>query len=188
MTSLSYEEKKEIERQRNRQKTSYAQDIAPLPEVIDIKRKEQASKSFKYFCETYFKDVFYLEWSEIHLKVIEKIERVINNGEIFALAMPRGSGKTSLFQIAVIWAAITGRVEFVVLIAANANRANALLEDMKIWLETNDLLLEDYGLTRNSFIEEKNGINFDPYKVSELKKTLVKKMPNLTITNHIKYL
>ena len=52
----------------------------------------------------------------------------------------------------------------------------------------NDLLLEDYGLTRNSFIEEKNGINFDPYKVSELKKTLVKKMPNLTITNHIKYL
>ena len=52
----------------------------------------------------------------------------------------------------------------------------------------NDLLLEDYGLTRNSFIEEKNGINFDSYKVSELKKTLVKKMPNLTITNHIKYL
>ena len=52
----------------------------------------------------------------------------------------------------------------------------------------NELLLEDYGLTRNSFIEEKNGINFDPYKVSELKKTLVNKMPNLTITNHIKYL
>lgn len=52
----------------------------------------------------------------------------------------------------------------------------------------NELLLEDYGLTSNSFIEEKNEINFDPYKVSELTKKLVKKMPNLTITNHIKYL
>lgn len=141
---MNYEQHKKDMRERMRAQTAQGQDIAPLPQVENIERRERAFKSFKFFCETYFKSVFYLKWSDIHLKVIEKIERVIVNGEIFALAMPRGSGKTSLFQIAVLWAALTGRSQFIVLISANANRANSLLEDMKIWLETNDELEADF--------------------------------------------
>lgn len=141
---MNYERKRQRARLASRKASEDARDISPIPDVVNRRRRNAATKSFKKFCETYFKDVFYLKWSKIHLKVIEKIERVINNGEIFALAMPRGSGKTTLFQIAVIWAAITGRVKLVVLIAANASRATQLLEDIKIWLETNDLLLEDF--------------------------------------------
>ena len=100
--------------------------------------------SFKTFCETYFADVFYLKWSKIHLDVIDKIERVIRNGEIYALAMPRGSGKSSLFSLAVIWAGLQGIADFIVLIASNSNRAESMLQDMKIWIETNELLFEDF--------------------------------------------
>lgn len=47
-----------------------------------------------------------------------------------------------------------------------------------------ELLLEDYGLTNEDFIEEssKNSGN------SSLQKTLIKKIPNLTINNNIKYI
>lgn len=141
---LTVEAQREYARQRRVEAAESVQEIAPLPAVVDPERRERACKSFKAFCESYFADSFYLEWSEIHLNVISKIESVIQNGDCYCLAMPRGSGKTTLNQIAVLWAAMTGKTDFVVLVASNANRADSLLEDMKVWLETNDLLLEDF--------------------------------------------
>lgn len=47
-----------------------------------------------------------------------------------------------------------------------------------------ELLLEDYGLTTEDFIDESSN---NPKK-SLLQKTLVKKSPNLTINNNIKYI
>ncbi len=140
----NYEDHKEYARKRIREMTARSQEIAPLPPVVNPERKRKALASFKVFCETYFADVFYLKWSKIHLDVINKIERVIRHGEIYALAMPRGSGKSSLFSLAVIWAGLQGLAEFIVLIASNSNRAESILKDMKVWLETNDLLLEDF--------------------------------------------
>ena len=139
-----YEEKKAWQRNKQREIAAAAQEIGPLPAVVDPARKARAFDSFQFFCETYFKEVFYLPWSKIHLDVIAKLERVVKNGEVFALAMPRGSGKTTLCQLAVLWATITGKSDFAVLIAANASRADQLLEDIKVWTETNDALLEDF--------------------------------------------
>ena len=53
-----------------------------------------AMASFRVFCETYFPEVFYLAWSEDHLRVIGKVERAVREGNLAAIAMPRGSGKT----------------------------------------------------------------------------------------------
>lgn len=139
-----YEEKKAWQRNKQRELAAAAQEIGPLPAVVDPDRKARAFESFQFFCETYFKEVFYLPWSKIHLDVIAKLERVVKNGEVFALAMPRGSGKTTLCQLAVLWATITGKSDFAVLIAANASRADQLLEDIKVWTETNDALFEDF--------------------------------------------
>ena len=121
-----------------------AQDIGEIPPVADPLRRETALASFKTFCETYFAEIFYLPWSDDHLKVIQKIERAVLNGGLFALAMPRGSGKTVLCQTAVIWAALSGAAPFICLIAASADRAQNLLENIKTWLETNSLLQEDF--------------------------------------------
>lgn len=48
------------------------------------------------------------------------------------------------------------------------------------------MLLEDYGLTDKSFEEKKSPSNGS--KKSALHKTLIKNQPNLTITNHIRYI
>jgi len=140
----TYEEMREAARLRNAELARAGQDIGQIPEVVNPQRKRAATASFKTFCEVYFPDVFYLPWSPDHRKVIEKIEIAVRQGGLFALAMPRASGKTSLMQMACLWSALIGATEFVCLIAASAERAKDLLENIKVWLETNDLLHEDF--------------------------------------------
>jgi hypothetical protein len=76
--------------------------------------------------------------------VIEKIERAVLSGGLFAMAMPRGSGKTVMAETAVTWAALIGAVPFVCLIASSASRDRDLLENIKVWLETNPRLKENF--------------------------------------------
>lgn len=140
----SYSEMKDAARAREAEIVRVGQDVAPLPPVKNKKRKARAVKSFRAFCDSYFSDVFYLPWSRIHEAVAEKVERVVKHGEIFAMALPRGSGKTTLCLVAALWAALTGRARFVALVAASAERAQALLDDLKTWLEINDGLYEDF--------------------------------------------
>ncbi|MEA1950732.1 MAG: terminase gpA endonuclease subunit [Planctomycetota bacterium] len=139
-----YAERKRRQAQRNAESVREAQDIGELPAVADPDRKAAAQASFRTFCETYFSEVFYLPWSDDHLRVIDKIERAVRTGGLFAMAMPRGSGKTVGCQTAVLWAALTGATPFVTLIAASADRAKDLLENIKTWLETNPLLQADF--------------------------------------------
>ncbi len=121
-----------------------AQDIGELPAVVNPERRAAAESNFKKFCETYFPEVFYLPWSPDHDKVIEKIEKAVTTGGLFAVAMPRASGKTSAMQMACLWSALIGAAPFVTLIAASADRAKDLLENIKVWLETNPRLAEDF--------------------------------------------
>ena len=139
-----YLERKRKAAERNAEAVRAAQDIGNLPDVADPQRKEEALRSFKEFCETYFSEIFYLPWSDDHLQVIRKIERAVTHGGLFAMAMPRASGKTVLCQTAVVWAALSGATPFVCLIAASAERGKDLLENIKTWLETNPLLQQDF--------------------------------------------
>lgn len=140
----SYEQMREAARLRNAELARAGQDIGEIPEVVNPERKAHAMASFRFFCERYFPDVFYLAWSDDHLKVIDKIEQAVLKGGLFALAMPRGSGKTVMMQMACLWSALIGATPFVCLIAASADRAQHLLETIKVWLETNELLNEDF--------------------------------------------
>ena len=58
--------------------------------------------------------------------------------------MPRGSGKSTLARIAALWAAITGRRVYVVLIAANADKAKEDLAKIRTICETNLDLISDF--------------------------------------------
>lgn len=120
------------------------QDVGSIPPVKDPERRARCAKSLRSFCEEYFPDLFYLDWSDIHMEVIEALERVVNDGELFCMALPRGSGKTTLSQVAILWSILTGKRRFALLVAANAPRAEQLLKEIRIWLETNDTLAEDY--------------------------------------------
>jgi len=142
-----YDALKERARRRNVELSESGRDIGELPPVRDPARREAAGASFRVFCESYFAHVFRLAWSQDHLKVITKIEAAVMRGGLFALAMPRGSGKSSLCEAACLWAMLYGWRLFVVLIGASKAAAVETLDSIKTELETNDLLLEDFPET-----------------------------------------
>ena len=138
------------DRQRARSKARSAfitlagQDIAPLSPCAHPAERRRADGDFRYFCEWYFPRIFSLPWSPDHLRVITKIERVVRERETLAVAMPRGSGKTSLCLAAVEWAILAGHHPFVYLIAATNEAAVGLLENIKSHFTGNALLKADY--------------------------------------------
>lgn len=140
----SYEQYKEKKRQAQRIKSRVNRDVAPIPDVGSPARRNNAERDFRFFCNAYFPETFYLPWSPDHLKVIDKIEQAVLRGGLFAVAMPRGSGKSSLAEVACIWSLLYGHREFVSLIGSDEGHAMAMLESIKIELDTNDLLLEDF--------------------------------------------
>lgn len=119
-------------------------DIGPLPKVGNPKRKAKASRSFKRFCDSYLPETFKLKWSPDHLRVIERIETAVLEGGLFAMAMPRGSGKSSLCEAACLWATLYGHREFVCLIGSDEGHADGMLDSIRVELEGNDLLEEDF--------------------------------------------
>ncbi len=118
------------------------------PIAGDFARKRNHSRtvtrSLKAFCLETMPDKFALDFSADHDKAIAKMERAILEGEQFALAMPRGSGKTTLIVGCVIWAILNGHKRYVSLIGADKKAASKLLSAIKVQLETNSHLLRLY--------------------------------------------
>lgn len=142
--SRAYERQKARAKARSAAVTLAGQDIAPCPPPKDLARRARADADFRFFCETYFSQIFTLAWSDDHLRVIAMVEQVVLHHQTFAIAMPRASGKTSICMIAVIWALLTGRHPFVFLVASTAEYALGMLNNIKSHLASNELLLEDY--------------------------------------------
>ncbi len=139
-----YEALKDRARARNAALSLAGRDIGELPVVVNPERKARAESDFRFFCEAYFPFTFHLAWSPDHLKVIAKIEKAVQHGGLFAMAMPRGSGKTSICECACIWAVLYGHRDFVCLIGSDEGHAMDMLESIKTELDGNDLLLEDF--------------------------------------------
>lgn len=143
-----YEVHKAKMAERQRRIALAARDIANGSWVrppVDAARRAKNSESFLGFCTDYFPETFKLKFSDDHLKVISRIESAVLRGELFALAMPRGSGKTTLCEIACIWAMIYGHRDFVCLIGAEQNSAHEMLNAIRVELENNDALDEDFS-------------------------------------------
>lgn len=137
-------ERRKREATRKRLVSTGARDIAPIPEVVNPGRRAEAAASFRAFCEVYFPEIFNLGWSDDHLRVIAKIERAVLLGGLFAMAMPRGAGKSSIAETAAMWAALFGHRSYVVIIGSDEGAAALMLDSIKTSLETNDLLLDDF--------------------------------------------
>lgn len=141
---VTYEDKKNAARNRNLAMAMAGRDIGELPDVVDPERKKKCERDFRLFCKEYFPELFALEWSPDHLKVIKKVEQAVLHGGLFAMALPRGSGKSTITEVAAIWAMLYGHSEFVVLIGATESAALELLDSLMTELEVNERLAEDF--------------------------------------------
>lgn len=139
-----YDERQAVKNALGRRRSAAGRDIGDIPKVAKPSRRAKARLNFQAFAETYLPATFKLAWSPDHLKVIAKIEAAVLRGELFAFALPRGSGKSSLVEAAALWAMLYGHRDFVVIVGADEGHARKMLENIWSELETSELLLADF--------------------------------------------
>jgi hypothetical protein len=132
---------------RQAKQSADGRELGDIPAPKNKKRKESCRFDLRKFMETYLRepeDQFPLKFSKDHLKAVKKAQCAILEGGLFALAMPRGSGKTTIFVAAIIWAIVYGHHKFGLLIGANQKASKALMANVKKILRFGERLLEDF--------------------------------------------
>ncbi len=129
---------------RMREQTTDARDIGKIPRPKNFKRRQACERDLKRYLLTYFPESFPLEFSEDHERILKMIQDATLEGGLTAVAMPRGSGKTTILIRAAMWAISYGHRKFVALIEADGQAAVESLDVIKIEWETNERLKEDF--------------------------------------------
>jgi hypothetical protein len=129
---------------KSRAASAEGREIGAIPAVKDPERRARCAASLLEFAKTYFPARFPWSFSPNHRAAGDRIDRCSDVGGLFALAMERGSGKTTLAEVAVIRNVVYGRRRFVLLVQAIESLGARSLEKIQREFEGNDLLLEDF--------------------------------------------
>ncbi|MHC4880700.1 MAG: hypothetical protein ACYTGL_29965, partial [Planctomycetota bacterium] len=143
---------------RIREQSLTGRDIGRPPKIhADLTlTRELCDTSLRVFLEEIFPEAFDKPWSDDHLLVLDTMQRCIETEGLFALAMPRGNGKTTITIRAAIWAVLTRRWQFVTLIAATKPKAEQLLKSIKAILYRNERLQALYPVETHGFAQLQN--------------------------------
>ena len=89
-------------------------------------------------------EAFQSPFSPDHDKILSKIATAMNSGGMFALAMPRGHGKSTILKWVTAYVLLTGRRKYVVVIAATAEMAQAIVDFIRTQITESDTLHAHY--------------------------------------------
>ena len=119
-------------------------EIGAIPAVLDSERKDNGRRNLRVWIEEYCARAVHLGWSQDHLELLEALETILLYGGQLAVGMPRGTGKTTIVTLALLWSVLYGHHRFVALIAATDPKAKKALTAIRKQIETNHQLLEDF--------------------------------------------
>ena len=120
----------------------------PTDEEASTNRRKQANADFKFFCKTYFPHYLTFEETSIFQQfVYDELPVRIDSkdGARLVVAAPRGEAKSTLItQLMTLWAVLTGRKHYVIIIMDVYDQAALMLEAIKAELDTNPRLKQDF--------------------------------------------
>lgn len=121
-------------------------------------RREACRTDMERFLRTYFPKAFNRPFCSDHIRLIERTQDAATNGGLYARAMWRGSGKTTIFARSMLWAILYGFRHFGVVISATERDSRKIMRGQQTELWQNPLLAEDFPEVCNPFIAlENNG-------------------------------
>ncbi|MGK9234787.1 phage terminase large subunit [Inquilinus limosus] len=140
MAALSAEIRQEIENK--------VQGFSPDPEA-QKERKKRAATDFGFFAATYFPHYVTSAASGFHTWLYDRLPGLIHNpgktaGAREAIAAPRGNAKTTHGQMFILWCIVYGYKRFPVVMSDASDQAAAILEGIKVELEVNPRLAQDF--------------------------------------------
>jgi predicted phage terminase large subunit-like protein len=140
MAALAAEVRQEIE--------NSVQGFSPDPAARKA-RIERGATDFGAFCATYFPHYVTSAASGFHTWLYATLPGLIHNsaktaGAREAIAAPRGNAKTTHGQMFIIWCIVYGYKRFPVVMSDASDQAAAILEGIKVELEVNPRLAQDF--------------------------------------------
>ena len=118
-------------------------DIKPdFPVIKDQALRDECRFNLEKFCKQFQPHVYTLPFCESHKKALKALQQSVLKGGKFALALPRGFGKSSMAMSCVIWATSYGHSKYILLVCANASRGKQLIENIQREMVTNTKYLE----------------------------------------------
>ena len=117
------------------------------------RRQTRARKEFQFFAKTYFPHYISRHDSDLHRYLYKRLPKITRKptsskskiGVKLAIAAPRGEAKSTLVtQIFTIWCVVTGHRRYIPIIMDTQHQAAAMLEAIKVELESNSRLMLDF--------------------------------------------
>jgi hypothetical protein len=125
-----------------------------MPPIADPERRAKGEHNLEWFLQTYFPNSTGLSpFSDDHKKAIQRLQNCIVHGGRFINAVYRGFAKTSISTNAAIWAIAYAYRRYVAVFSATDTQAEQLIDGIKMELETNELLYEDFPEICHAFRE-----------------------------------
>lgn len=141
---VGYDEYRQKQAGISRERSQAGREIGAVPDIADPGRRESCRESLRLFCETYNPEAFSLGWSTDHLAAIARIEEAATAGALYAFAMPRGSGKSTICRMAALWAVSYALKRYVYLIGASAEKGEDSLDAVKTYVRFLPLYAADF--------------------------------------------
>lgn len=128
----------------SRQRAQAGKEAGPPPDIADPERREACAADPQLFCETYAPEAFSMGWSEAHLRAIARIKEAATLGALFAFAMARGSGKTTICRLCTLWATLNAICRYAFVIGSTDAKAYETLDSLMTLIRFSELLAADY--------------------------------------------
>lgn len=142
--SPAYEAQKKRTLIAQREQSAAGREIGPLPTVVDPDRRARGLADSEFFYKTYLAERFSMSFGSAHRKAIGILDECIYHGGLNAFAMPRGFGKSTLTEAALIKAKCYGLRLYSVFIGATDDLSSEFVSGIRKEFEQNELLLEDF--------------------------------------------
>jgi hypothetical protein len=141
----AYEAVREDANRRSVERSAKGRDISTgWPGWGDTARRGACRLDLRLFFLTYFPAAFCLPFCPDHMRVIDKLQAAVLVGGLFAQAMPRGFGKTTLNERAMLWALLYRHRRYGCVIGATERDSRSTLRDIRMELLHNELLAADF--------------------------------------------
>jgi hypothetical protein len=132
--STTYDRHRTAMRMKSREASKADQELGTIPKPKDPKRRAAALEDFGEFLNVYFRGEdrrFYAPFSMDHKQVIASAQHTVLTSDPMVAGMPRGSGKTSILELAPVWAILKCRWFFCPIIAATKGHSANILSSVK---------------------------------------------------------
>ncbi len=139
-----YEKHRKRQAELQRKISAAGREIGELPAIVDRKRRAKAKADLKFHLLTYHPRAFKLGFSADHEELIEALQHCMLHGGKLAVALPRGTGKTTITTRALGWGILHGIIRYGVFIAATDQKAQKGLLQLRREIENSETLIEDF--------------------------------------------